>query len=71
MKVERRKKEILIRFSANTKASTLQDMLDYLRFEELTSRPSASQRDINKLILKAKKGRWGRVKSELSIDGKD
>ena len=71
MKVERVKNEIIVRLSVNRRTSNLQDMLDYLRYEELASRSSAKQGDIDRLISKVKKGRWQRIKSELGIDGKN
>ena len=43
MIVKRENDEILVRFSANKNASHIQSILDYLRYEELTSESSATK----------------------------
>ncbi|MFO7891394.1 MAG: hypothetical protein R6V04_13770 [bacterium] len=68
MKVERKNNEILVRFSSGTKTSKIQNILDYLRYEELTSKSEATKKDVENLTKKAKKGRWKRTKNELGID---
>lgn len=68
MIVERQKNEILVRFAAGTKTSKIQTILDYLRYEELTSKSTATEEDVNKLVKEAKKGRWERTKKELGLD---
>ena len=65
MIVERSNNEILVRLPISMKASNLQDMLDYLRYEELTSQSQATQEDVDSLVKLAKKGRWNKIKSEL------
>ncbi|MCF8308683.1 MAG: hypothetical protein K9I68_06715 [Bacteroidales bacterium] len=62
MIVERKNNEIVVRISANTKASKIQSILDYLRYEELTAESTATQEDVDKLVKEAKKGRWERIK---------
>ncbi|MCK9453289.1 MAG: hypothetical protein M0Q90_16450 [Bacteroidales bacterium] len=68
MKVERQNNEILVRFSAGTKTSRIQAILDYLRYEELTSKSTASEEDIGELLNEVKKGRWDRTKKELGLN---
>lgn len=68
MKVERRDNEILIRFSPGTKTSKIQSILNYLRYEELTSQSKATEKDVKKLTMEAKKGRWERTKKELGLN---
>lgn len=68
MKVERKDNEILIRFSPGTKTSKIQSILDYLRYEELTSQSQATEKDIEQLSRKAKKGRWEKTKKDLGLD---
>jgi len=68
MIVERRNNEILIRFSPGSNAKRIQEILDYLRYEELTFASVATQEDIDNLVAEAKKGRWGRIKNELESD---
>jgi hypothetical protein len=68
MKVERRENEIVVRFSPGTRTSKIQSILDYLRYEELTSQSNASQDDVDRLTNEAKKGRWKSTKRELGFD---
>ena len=68
MKVERRENEIVVRFSPSTQTSKIQSILDYLRYEELTSQSAATQDDVDRLTNEAKKGRWKRTKWELGLD---
>ncbi len=64
MIVERQNNEILVRIAIGTKASRIQDILDYLRYEELTSKSTATEKDVDKLVKEAKKGRWERTKKK-------
>jgi hypothetical protein len=68
MIVERQNNEILIRFSAGTKISRIQTILDYLRYEELTSKSTATEADVDKLVKEAKKGRWNKIKREIGLN---
>ena len=68
MKVERKNNEILVRFSPGTGTSKIQNILDYLRYEELTSKSEATEKDVENLTEKVKKGRWKRTKNELGIN---
>ncbi|HLS29470.1 MAG TPA: hypothetical protein VK021_01295 [Flavobacteriaceae bacterium] len=69
MIVERKNNEILVRFSANTKASKIQSILDYLRYEELTSKSKATEKDIENLTKTSKSDRWEKIKKEIGLDG--
>lgn len=68
MKVERINNEFIVRFSPGTKTSKIQSILDYLRYEELTSQSNATEEDVDKLTKQAKKGRWERIKRDLGLD---
>jgi len=68
MIVERQDNEISVRFSAKMTASRIQTILDYLRYEELTSKSTAAENDVNKLLKEVKKGRWKRTKEELGLN---
>jgi uncharacterized protein YdeI (YjbR/CyaY-like superfamily) len=68
MKVERKNNEIIVRFSPSTVTSKMQEILNYLEFEELTSSSNATQKDVDELTEAAKKGRWKRIKKELGLD---
>ncbi len=69
MIVETQNNEILVRFSAGNKASKIQSILDYLRYEELTSKSKATQKDLDLLLKDAKKGRLDKIKKETGLDG--
>jgi len=68
MIVERQDNEILVRFSAGIKTSRIQTILDYLRYEELTSKSTATENDIDELLKEIKKGRWSRTKKEIGLN---
>lgn len=68
MIVERQNNEILVRISAGIKVSRIQTILDYLRYEELTSKSNATENDVENLLLEVKKGRWNRIKDELKLN---
>lgn len=68
MIVERSDNEIVVRLSASMRPSALQGILDYLRYEELTSGSTATADDADKLIALAKRGRAERVSKKLSGD---
>ena len=68
MIVERQDNEILVRFSAGIKTSRIQTILDYLRYEELTSKSIATENDIDELLKEIKKGRWSKTRKELGLN---
>ncbi|RUA33531.1 MAG: hypothetical protein DSY77_09885 [Bacteroidetes bacterium] len=68
MIVERKNNEILVRFSAGTKASRIQSILDYLRYEELTSKSNATEEDVENLVKESKISRWDKIKKEIGFD---
>ena len=68
MIVELQNNEILIRFKAGAKASRIQAILDYLRYEELTSKSTATEEDVENLVSEAKKDRWKRMKKQIGLD---
>lgn len=68
MIVERKNNEILVRISAANKASRIQSILDYLRYEELTSKSKATQKDLDILLKESKKGRFKKIKQEIGFD---
>ena len=68
MIVERQDNEILVRFSAGIQTSRIQAILDYLRYEELTSKSTATENDVDNLLKEVKKGRWNRTKEELGLN---
>ena len=45
------------------KTSKIQSILDYLRYEELTSQSKATEKDVDELTKEAKKGRWEKTRN--------
>ncbi len=68
MIVERQNDEIVVRFSAGIKTARIQALLDYLRYEELTSKSSASESDVDELVNEIKVGRWQEAKENLGLN---
>lgn len=68
MIVQRDNNEIVVRFSVGKKASKIQNILDYLRYEELTSKSDATEEDVDNLVNEAKSGRWQRIKKEMGLN---
>ena len=68
MIVERENNEILVRFSASKDASRIQSILDYLRYEELTSRSNAKEEDVNELVKESKSGRWEKIRKSVGFN---
>ena len=68
MIVERYNDEILVRFTAGTKTTRIQTILDYLRNEEFTSKSTATEEEVDNLVKLAKSGRWERTKKELGLN---
>ncbi len=67
MIVERLNNEILVRIPMNMTSSRIQSIMDYLRYEELTSDSKATEEDVNNLTIEAKKGRWDRIRKEIGL----
>lgn len=67
MEIERTKDEILVRLPSNIDLSELQDMLDYLRYKELTSTSKAKQTDVDKLAKEVNASMWKKIKKERNL----
>ena len=63
MLLERTNNEILIRLPANIDLRELQNMLDYLRYKELTAKSKAKQSDVDELSKAANKSIWTKIKA--------
>ena len=62
MILERRKDEILVRLSADTDLTELQNMLDYLAYKENTSNTKAKQGDVDSISEEVNKSIWKKFK---------
>jgi hypothetical protein len=68
MIVERENNEILVRFKASNNALKIQSILDYLRYEELTSNSKATEKDVDGLVKKSKSKRWKKIQKSVGLD---
>ncbi len=67
MIVQKKDDEIVIKFSAGVKASKIQSILDYLRYEELTINSRATAKDLEDLLKQSKSKRWEMVKKNIGF----
>lgn len=67
MKVERLKDEIVLRLASSIDLSELQDMLDYLKYKELTANSNAKQEDVDKLAKAVNSTMWQKVKKQKKL----
>ncbi len=62
MIIERTSKEILIRIPNTVDLQGAQRIIDYIRYQEVTSKSKAKQKDIDKLADDVNKGWWEKNK---------
>jgi hypothetical protein len=67
MILERTKNEILVRLSADVDLTELQNMLDYLKYKELTAKSKAKQSDVDELSKVVNKSIWAKVKTSRGL----
>lgn len=67
MIIERKDKEIIFRLKSDLSADTLQDYVEMLQFEEITSKSKASQEEVDDLVKRAKRGRWAHTKTKVGL----
>jgi len=58
MIIERTKNEVIIRLPSSLDTSDLEEMVDFIRFKEITSKSKATRDQADTLIKEIKKGRW-------------
>lgn len=68
MTIQRKDKEIIVKITTNKNPFEIQNIFNYLRYEELASNSSATDKDIDSLVAEVKKGRWDKAKAELAFD---
>lgn len=66
MIIERTKKEVIFKIPEALSVDRLQDIVDYLKYVEATRKSKASQKDVDELVKKIKKGRWAKTKRLIS-----
>ena len=67
MIIERTSKEIVFRLPSSTKLEDLQDVANLFAFKEISQKSKATQKDVDDLVKKIKKGRWAKTKQRLGI----
>lgn len=65
MYIERNDKEVIIRVPASVNTDDLQDLVDYVRYKEITSKFKVPQKTVDALSKKINKNWWGRNKLTL------
>jgi hypothetical protein len=67
MIIERTSKEVLFRLPATTKLEDLQEIANLFAFKEVARNSRATQKDVDELVKKVKKGRWEKTKKRLGL----
>jgi hypothetical protein len=62
MIIERTNKEILIRIPNTVDLEGAQRIIDYIRYQEVTSKSKASQEDVDNLAVEINKDWWDKNK---------
>lgn len=65
MIVERINNEVVIRLPGSIDTTYLEEMIDYIRFIEITSKSKATQDEVDLLVNEIKKGRWEKNRERL------
>lgn len=65
MIIERKNNEVIIRLPGNIDTEYLEEMVDYIRFKQITFKSDATQSQVDSLVKEIKKGRWERTKKRL------
>ncbi|OQX80094.1 MAG: hypothetical protein B6D61_02455 [Bacteroidetes bacterium 4484_249] len=67
MILERTKNEVLVRLPSSVDLTELQNMLDYLRYMELTSNSEATKTDVEELAKVVNKSIWKKIKAQRNL----
>lgn len=67
MKIESTDKETILRFSSTQNIDELIDLIDFLNFREIAKKSKASQKDLDKILISSKKGRFNRLKARVGL----
>lgn len=65
MIVERENNEVIVRLPGSFDTTYLEDIVDFIRFKEITSKSKVSQDEIDSLVKEIKKGRWENNRKRL------
>jgi hypothetical protein len=67
MVIERTSKEIIFRLPSSTKLKDLQDIADLFTFGEISQKSKATQKEVDDLVKKIKKGRWNKTRQKIGL----
>ncbi|MBK6976316.1 MAG: hypothetical protein IPH28_03695 [Cytophagaceae bacterium] len=67
MTIERTKNEIIVRLSPKVDLVDLQNMLDFLKYKELTANTNANQKDVDELSKIANKSMMSKISLRQQI----
>ena len=67
MIIERTSKEVVFRLPSSTKLKDLQDIANLFAFKEVSQKSKATQKEVDELVKKIKKGRWAKTKQKLGL----
>lgn len=65
MKVERTNSEVLVRIKSEYDSDKLQEILDLIRYAELTSKSNATQSEVNEFASEVNKTWWTKNKNRF------
>ena len=65
MIIERTQNEVIIRLPASMNTDDLQEMVDFIRFKEITTKSNITEDEVDALIKEVKKGRWAKNRERL------
>ncbi len=67
MIIERTSKEVVFRLPNTTNLEDLQDLANLFTFKEIARNSKATQKQVDDLVRKVKKGRWEKTKKKLGL----
>ena len=67
MIIERTPKEVIFRLPSSTKLEDLQDIADLFTFQKISAKSKATQKQVDDLVKKIKKGRWNKTKQKIGL----
>ncbi len=67
MIIERTSKEVVFRLPSTTKLEDLQEIANLFAFKEIARNSKATQKGVDELVKKIKKGRWAKTKNKLGL----
>lgn len=67
MIIERTTKEIVFRLPSSTKLEDLQEIANLFSFKEVARKSKATQKGVDEIVKKIKKGRWEKTKTKIGL----